>query len=66
MKRKTRDKYTEDDLCMAIADIKNGKSSYRTAAEKYGIPVSTLCDKIKQRVSLNAKIGKFCPSNIFN
>ena len=37
---------------MAIADTKNGKSSNRTAAEKYEILVSTLCDKIKVNVSI--------------
>lgn len=57
MKRKPRVKYTEEDILCAIADVKNGHCSYRAAAEKYKIPISTLCDKIKLRVSLTAKQG---------
>lgn len=58
MKRKSRQKYTEDDLLRAVAEVKNGNGSYRSVALKYNIPASTLSDKVKLRVPLVSKIGK--------
>jgi len=58
MKRKPREKYTEEDILRAVADIKNGICTYRTASEKYRIPVATLCNKVKGKVPLSSKIGK--------
>ena len=41
MKRKQRERYSEDSLLKAVAEIKNG-SSYRSVSAKYNIPISTL------------------------
>ena len=59
MKRKQKLKYSEDDILNAIAEIKNRNCSYRTASLKYNVPIATLCDKIKQRVPLSSKTGKY-------
>ena len=42
MKRKARERYSENDLIKAIAEVKNGTCTYRKASEKYGIPIATL------------------------
>ena len=59
MKRKARERYSENDLIKAIAEVKNGTCTYRKASEKYGIPIATLCDKIKLRVQVTAKTGMY-------
>ena len=52
-------KYNDDDLLNAVAAIKNGNSTYREVSQKYSIPISTLCDRIKQRAPLHTeKRGK--------
>ena len=44
--------YTEETMLSAVASIKNGTMSYRVASRTYGVPIATLCDKIKNRVPL--------------
>ena len=58
MKRKQREKYSDDNLLRAIAEIKNKKHTYRAASNKYGIPIATLSDKVQQKVGLSTKIGE--------
>ena len=43
-KRKVKKNYTEDDLLQAIADIRVNKITQREAAQKYGVPKTTLID----------------------
>ena len=51
--RKKRIKYSEESLIKVVAEIKNG-AKYREVSSKYGIPVMTLCDKVKGRVPLTS------------
>lgn len=57
MRRKLTKKYSEEDLLRAVAEIKNRKCTYRIASVKYGIPVSTLYDKVTERSALSSKRG---------
>ena len=41
--------YSEEKLLEAVADVKNGRLSQRKACIKYGIPQSTIADKISGR-----------------
>ena len=41
--------YNENDLLEAIAAVKTNLLSTRGASERYGIPQSTLMDKLKDR-----------------
>jgi len=57
MKRKPRNKYSEDDLLNAISEVK-----YMPRINIKFLGISTLCDKIKLRdryLPLTAKAGKF-------
>ena len=58
--RKKYTKHKEEDLVRAVAEIKNGHATYRSVSEKYGIPIATLCDKVKNRVAVSSKMGKNC------
>lgn len=58
MKRKARERYTEEDLLRAVAEIKNGSITYRSASAKYGIPIAALNDKVKERIPIGSIIGK--------
>ena len=51
MAPKKRKLYDQDNLLKAIADIKNGMK-YKEASVKYGIPTSTLNDKINNKYSI--------------
>ena len=42
-----RQNYQAQNLCRAVQEVKAGHLSYRRAAEKFGIPKSTLLDKVK-------------------
>ena len=48
-KRKVKKNYTEDDLLQAIADIRVNKITQREAAQKYGVPKTTLIDRLSGR-----------------
>mgnify|MGYP001950179783 CR=1 FL=1 len=54
----TRKKYTEENLLRAVAEVKNGTSTYRAAAEKYNVPLATICDKVKNRMPISTKLGE--------
>ena len=59
-KRKDIRSYSEDDVLNAIAQIQNKSMTYRQAHERFKIPISTLCDKIKERTPLvPCKTGKY-------
>ena len=47
-KRKYKD-FSKEDLERALDDIRSNRITYRQAAEKYEIPISTLFRKIKGR-----------------
>ena len=52
--------YSDADLLAAIAEVKNNRQSIRATSVKYGIPYTTLNDKVFGRVPL--KISKPGPS----
>lgn len=56
-KMKVSRRYTEDDVLQAVAAVQNGTMKYREASAKYNIPLSSLCDRIKQRVPLTPSHG---------
>jgi hypothetical protein len=43
--------YTEDSLINAILDIKNHQISIRQAAQKWGVPRSTLSNRLKGQIA---------------
>lgn len=51
-----RTKYTAEDYNKALEDIRSKALTIRAASKKYGIPRTTLGDKIKERVKL--KVGR--------
>ena len=52
--------YNEDALLHAVAEVKNKTLSIRAASEKYGVPHSTLGDRVTGRFGLyQGKAGKF-------
>jgi len=53
-----RSNWTQEDLVRAVDDIKVNNLSYRKAAEKYGIPKSTLCDYVRGKVEIGCKPGR--------
>ena len=55
MKRKQREKYSDDNLLRAIAEIRNKKLTYRAASNKYGILIATLP---------GLKVGPLSPSEL--
>lgn len=44
-----KQKYTEASLAAALRDIRNESMSIRAASRVYGVPVTTLHDRIKGR-----------------
>ena len=50
--KRKRHNYTEESLVEAVAKIKNNEISYKKASSEYGIPISTLSDKVTGRRSL--------------
>nr|XP_026483579.1 uncharacterized protein LOC113391735 [Vanessa tameamea] len=52
-KKKKTPRYTQDDITNAIQEVNDGKLSMYAAAHKYGIPTTTLYDKIKATYSTN-------------
>jgi transposase-like protein len=61
--KRKRTKYTDEALISAIAEIKNG-ASYRQTSSKYGVPVMTLSDKIKEKTPLGR--GRPGPTTILS
>ena len=51
-KRGKKREYTANDVLSTVAEIQAGTLKYREAANKYGVPIATLCDRIKNRVPL--------------
>ena len=51
MPPRKKNKYSNDDLLKAVADIKTNKISTRAASQKYCIPQSTIADRISGRFS---------------
>ena len=49
--------YHQEKLCRAYEEVKDGRLSIRRAAEQYGIPKSTLADRISGRVKFGAHSG---------
>ena len=58
-KEKKRKQYSQEDLFKALAKIRNG-ARYNEVSDKYGIPSSTLHDKIKAKTPL--QLGKPGPT----
>ncbi|XP_063217115.1 uncharacterized protein LOC134527954 [Bacillus rossius redtenbacheri] len=56
-------KYSEENLKAAIDAVQSGNSSIRKAAKDYGVPFSTLNNKVKGKVPLQRKMG---PSSILS
>lgn len=59
--KKTFFKYSESDLCQAIADVQNNVCSIRQAGRNYNVPHSTIINKLKNRSPAKRKMG---PSSI--
>ena len=51
-KKGKKREYTVNDMLSAVAEIQDGTLKYREAANKYGVTIATLCDRIKRRVPL--------------
>ena len=51
-KRPPRNKYTENDVLQAVDKIQAGDMTYRKAWRQYGIPIASLCDRLKHRAPL--------------
>nr|CAI5856149.1 unnamed protein product [Callosobruchus analis] len=49
-------KYSENDLLRAIRSIKSGETSLNYASKFYGIPKSTLSDKLNKKVLMKRKM----------
>ena len=49
--------YTNKSMESAYEAVKSGRMSIRRAAEEYGVPKSTLHDKVSRKVKINAKLG---------
>ena len=45
--------YTHDNLCRAVQTVKNSRMSVRQASASYGVPRSTISDKILNKTSLD-------------
>ena len=43
-----KQKYSEDSLISAIADVKTHKLGIREAVKKYGVPVTTVYDNLEE------------------
>lgn len=56
-KQYIRFRYSEDQLKLAIDEIRSGKISQNAASKKYGIPKATLNNKIRNIVPLERKMG---------
>jgi hypothetical protein len=56
-KQYIRFRYSEDQLRLAIDEIRSGKISQNAASKKYGIPKATLNNKIRNIVPLERKMG---------
>lgn len=50
-------KYKQEELTAALQEAREGKESIRRTAAKYGIPHSTLLNKLKNKVPLERKMG---------
>ena len=69
VKRKGRKSYSESDLLDAIADIRVNKISQRQASKKYGIPKTTLSDRLSRKCGATTlKPGKkeITSNNVFH
>ena len=51
-------KYKDKAVEKALAEMKSGKLSANKAAQKYGIPRSTLGDKLRGKYRQGKKIGR--------
>ena len=50
-------KYSEDQMASAILAVRNGMG-VRKACDKYGVPKSTVLDKMKGRTPMKRKMGR--------
>jgi len=50
---KNKASYSVDDMINAVAEVKNKSLTIKKAAEKYGIPNSTLGDRLSGRFNLS-------------
>ena len=51
--------YTSDDVVQGVAAVETGSMTYREASERFKIPISSLCDRVKRRAPLvPCKTGK--------
>ena len=50
--------YSIDRMMKAVEAVQQGKMSVRRASEEYGVPRSTLQDKVSGRFKMNAKSGR--------
>lgn len=55
--KQKRLQYTEECMTKAVEAVKNGKMSAYRAHKEYGVPRTTLLDKVKGRVPVERKIG---------
>jgi len=57
-KKKPKFRYDDNQMVDAIAAVTNGDMSKKAAAKQFGVPRSTLQDKIAGRTPINRKMGK--------
>ncbi|KAG5870771.1 hypothetical protein JTB14_032851 [Gonioctena quinquepunctata] len=57
IKKKTAERYSQDDLLRAVSDVKNKNSTYRQASQEYNIPVAVIFHRIKGRSIPETKMG---------
>ena len=55
---KKRLKYNPQNMAMAIEMVRNGQMSKKGAAKAYGVPKTTLLDKLSGRVPVKTGLGR--------
>ncbi|KAK9531163.1 hypothetical protein VZT92_010605 [Zoarces viviparus] len=56
-KRKTR-KWTQEAMAQALLEVKAGRLFLRQAAQQFGVPKSSLSDRVSGRVSSDCVYGQ--------
>ena len=64
IKEKKRQKYSDQALMEAVAEVRNGTLSWRKASEKYGVPAQTIGDRIHNRYLVQKKKAGMFRSNM--
>lgn len=57
MKKKTDQRYSQEDLLLAVNDVRNKNCTYRQASHQYNVPVAVIYHRIKGRNIPDTKMG---------